>query len=138
MTKYDWLLLGHLLAAFLFLCGAIVAGVLHWLAMRRTRPSEVALLLQLVRTTVPLVGIGSLAALGFGLWLVDEAGYGFGDGWIVAAIVLWSCPAPLPDRRASDSAMLASSPSASPPRATSRAPNCTAPSPTGPRSCSTT
>jgi len=89
VTKYDWLLLGHILAAFLFLCGAIVAGVLHWLAMRRTRPSEVALLLGLVRVTVPLIGVGSLAALGFGLWLVDEAGYGFGDGWIVAAIVLW-------------------------------------------------
>ena len=25
----------------------------------------------------------------FGLWLVDEAGYGFGDAWIVAALVLW-------------------------------------------------
>ena len=89
MTKYDWLLLGHLLAAFLFICGAIVAGVLHSLAMRRSRPSEVALLLGLVRMTVPLVAVGSLAVLGFGLWLVDEAGYGFGDGWIVAAIVLW-------------------------------------------------
>jgi len=89
VTKYDWLLLGHLLAAFLFLCGAIVAGVLHWLATRRARPSEVALLLGLVRMTVPLVAVGSLAVLGFGLWLVDEAGYGFGDGWIVIAIVLW-------------------------------------------------
>jgi len=89
VTKYDWLLLLHLLAAFMFLCGAMVAGVLHWLAMRRTRPSEIALLLGLVNVTVPLIGIGSLAALGFGIWLTDEAGYGFGDGWIIAALVLW-------------------------------------------------
>ena len=89
MTTYDWLLLGHLLAAFMFLSGAIVAGVLHWLATRRPRPSEVALLLGLVRVTVPLIGVGSLAALGFGLWLVDEAGFDFSDGWILGAIVLW-------------------------------------------------
>ena len=25
----------------------------------------------------------------FGLWLVHNVGYGYGDGWIVAALVLW-------------------------------------------------
>lgn len=95
MTKYDWLILAHLLAAFLFLCGVIVAGTLHFLATRRARPSEVVLLLGLVRVTVPLIGVGSLAALGFGLWLVDEAGYDWGDGWIIGAIVLWLASAAL-------------------------------------------
>jgi len=34
---------------------------------------------------------GSLMTLGFGLWLVDAApfGYSYGDGWVIAALVLW-------------------------------------------------
>ena len=34
------------------------------------------------------IGIGTLLAFVFGLWLVHEAGYGYDDGWVVAAIVL--------------------------------------------------
>lgn len=89
MTKYDWLLLTHILGAFLFLSGSVVAGILHTAAMRRDRPSEVALLLGLVRPMVIAVGAGSLLTLGFGIWLADDAGYGIGDEWVVAAIVLW-------------------------------------------------
>jgi uncharacterized membrane protein len=91
VTKYDWLLLIHILGAFLFLSGSIVAGILHVAAMRRDRPSEIALLLGLVRPAVALVGIGSLMTLALGLWLAeDTAGYSAGDGWVVAAIVLWA------------------------------------------------
>jgi uncharacterized membrane protein len=50
----------------------------------------VATLFGLIRFAVPLIGIGLLFTLGFGLWLVHEAGYGYGDGWVVAAIVLWA------------------------------------------------
>lgn len=90
MTKYDWLLLIHILAAFCFLSGTVVAGVLHWLAMRRDRPSEVALLLGMVRPMVVLIGIGSIGTLVFGIWLAHYVGYGIGEGWVVAAIVLWA------------------------------------------------
>ena len=90
MTKYDWLLLVHILGAFLFLSGSIVAGILALAAMQREKPSEVALLLRLVRPVVGLVGVGSLTALGFGIWLADYVGYGFGKGWVVAAIALWA------------------------------------------------
>ncbi len=90
MTKYDWLLLVHVLGAFLFVSGSIVAGILAFAAMQRERPSEVALLLRLVRPAVAIVGIGSLVALGMGIWLADYVGYGFGKGWIVAAIALWA------------------------------------------------
>jgi uncharacterized membrane protein len=38
---------------------------------------------------VPLIGIGLLLTLAIGLWLVSEADYSFGDGWIIAALVLW-------------------------------------------------
>ena len=89
MTKYDWLLLIHILGAFLFLSGTIVAGILHLAAVRRDRPSEVALLLGLVRPAVVAVAVGSIVVLGFGIWLADDAGYGIGDAWVVTAIVLW-------------------------------------------------
>jgi uncharacterized membrane protein len=90
VTKYDWLLLFHILGAFLFVSGSIVAGVLALAAMQRERPSDVALLLRLVRPAVIVVGIGSLVALGLGIWLAEYVGYGLGQGWVVAAIVLWA------------------------------------------------
>jgi uncharacterized membrane protein len=90
VTKYDWLLLVHILGAFLFLSGSVVAGVLAVAAMRREVPSEVALLLRLTRPVVVLVGIGSLVALGLGLWLAEYVGYGLDQGWVIAAIVLWA------------------------------------------------
>ena len=89
MTKYDWLLFLHMTGAFLFLGAAVVAIVLNVAALRRNRPSEIALLLRLIaQTTVGFI-VGLLLLLIFGLWLVHEAGYRYGDGWIVAALVLF-------------------------------------------------
>jgi uncharacterized membrane protein len=89
VSTYDWLLLFHIVGAFLLFSGSVVAGLLHLAAIRRERPSEIALLLGLVRPAVPLILIGALLTLALGLWLTDEAGYSYGDGWIVAALVLW-------------------------------------------------
>jgi uncharacterized membrane protein len=75
----------------LLIGGIVIAGILNVAAIGRDRrPSEVATLFGLIRFAVPLIGIGLLFTLGFGLWLVHEAGYGYGDGWVVAAIVLWA------------------------------------------------
>jgi uncharacterized membrane protein len=90
VTKYDWLLLVHILGAFLFVSGSLVAGILAFAARQRDRPSEVALLLRLVRPVIGIVGVGSLVALGMGIWLADYVGYGIGKGWVVAAIGLWA------------------------------------------------
>jgi uncharacterized membrane protein len=90
VTKYDWLLLFHVLGAFLLFSGVIVAGILQLAAVRRERPSEVALLLGLIRPAVAAVGLGAAITLGLGLWLADDAGYGIGDQWVIAAIVLWA------------------------------------------------
>jgi uncharacterized membrane protein len=90
LSTYAWLLVFHLLAAFCFVAGSVVAGILHWLAMRRDRPSEIALLLGLVRPMVIVIGVGSLAALGFGIWLTQDNPNGSAlAGWVIAAIVLW-------------------------------------------------
>lgn len=91
MTEYQWLLGFHVLGAFLFVSGAVVAGLLHFAAMRRERPSEVALLLRLTRAGVAVNGIGSLVSLGLGIWLVEHLPYyNFGDAWIAAALALWA------------------------------------------------
>ncbi len=88
MTKYDWLLLTHILGAFLLFGGSVTAGIFHLVASRRDRPSEIALLLGLIQPAVIAIVLGSIVTLGLGVWLAEDAGYGVGDEWVVAAIVL--------------------------------------------------
>ena len=82
------LLFLHILSAIVFLSGAAVAGVLQIAALRRERPSEVALLLRLTRVGVALVGAGGLATLVFGLALAGQQ-HRFGEAWVSASIALW-------------------------------------------------
>jgi len=90
VTQYGWLLFLHVTSAGLFFAGAVVAGVAQIAALQRNRPSEIATLLRLARYGVIFVGVGSLGALGFGLWLAGYVqGYSFGDTWIAASIALW-------------------------------------------------
>jgi uncharacterized membrane protein len=85
----DVALFGHLLGAFLFVSGTVVAGVAFEAGRRRESPSEIALLLGLARAGAALVGVGMLAVLAFGLWLVHLGGWGYGAGWVDAAIILF-------------------------------------------------
>jgi uncharacterized membrane protein len=89
VSKYDWALFLHITGAFLFLGGAVIAGVFSLAALGRERPSEIAALLRRTRWGIAAVSIGVLMTLGFGLWLVDIVGYGWGDAWIVVSLVLW-------------------------------------------------
>lgn len=86
---YEFALLFHLLGALLFVAGIVVAGVAFEAARRRDRAAEIALLLGLTRIGVLLVAIGALLLLGFGLWLVHLGGFGYGAGWISAALALY-------------------------------------------------
>ena len=89
MDLYQWLLALHVTGAFLFLGGGVIAAALNLVALGRDRPSEIALLFGLIRIAVVPILLGALLTLVFGLWLVHEAGYGYGDGWVVAALVLF-------------------------------------------------
>jgi uncharacterized membrane protein len=86
---YQWLLALHVTGAFLLLGGGAIAASLNLAALGRDRPSDIVLLFGLIRFAVVSIVVGSLLALVFGLWLVHEAGYGYGDGWVVAALVLF-------------------------------------------------
>jgi uncharacterized membrane protein len=91
VDTFHWLLMAHITGAFLLVGGSVAAGVLNTIALRAERPSDAALLLRLIRRTVPLIGVGSVATLVFGLWLVgEEEGVKLFSFWIVAALVLWA------------------------------------------------
>lgn len=84
---YEWALFLHLVGAILFFAGLAVAAVGQGAARRRSRPSEVAVLLRAARWGVAMVGAGTLLALAGGFWLLDLTAYGF-DGWVVASLGL--------------------------------------------------
>jgi len=87
-VSYSTALALHVLGAFLFFAGMVVAGAFHLAALRREEPREVAALLRLTRVGVVAVAFGFALVLVFGFWLVDLAGYALGDGWIVGSLVL--------------------------------------------------
>ena len=89
VTTYHVALFGHLLGVLVFVSGIVLAGVPFELARRRRAPSEIAVLLGLARAGVPLVGVGALLLLGFGLWLVHLGPWGFGTGWVDGALALF-------------------------------------------------
>jgi uncharacterized membrane protein len=84
----DFALFCHLLGAFLLVAGTAVAGVAFESARRRESPGEIALLLGLARIGALLVVFGMVVALAFGLWLVHLGDWGYGAGWVDAAIAL--------------------------------------------------
>jgi hypothetical protein len=78
---YDTLLFFHILAAF-FLGAGVVIYSSFVLGSPVNGPTRIV--------AEALWGIGGLGTLGLGIWLalyLDE--YGFWDGWIIGAIVLW-------------------------------------------------
>lgn len=89
MTDYRIALFLHVLGAISFFSGMAVAAAAHTAALRRERPSEIALLLGVTRVGVLLVAAGAALILAFGLWLVDLGGFGYGEGWISAALALF-------------------------------------------------
>jgi uncharacterized membrane protein len=89
VSTYEWLLALHVSAAFFLVGGSVVAAVFNVWARRSERPSDVALFLRLQMVGVIALGIGSVTALVLGLWLVHEAGYGYGQFWVWGAVILW-------------------------------------------------
>jgi len=79
VDTYDWLLFLHVLGAFLVLGGAVLAGVFNFAALRRERPSEIALLFKFARVGVASIGIGMVLTIVLGLlWVLANALGGIG------------------------------------------------------------
>ena len=86
------LLFLHLVGAFVYVSGAMAAAVLRLAAMRRERPSDVALLMRAVRPAVPVIAAGLVLVLAFGFWSADRLGVDLGSTWLTATFALlgWS------------------------------------------------
>ena len=92
LTLYDWLLFAHVLAAMVWVGGAVVLMALSIITLRGRDPQGVA---RFVRT-LPVLGPAVLApatigVVGFGVWLVlDSDAWEFGQTWIVVALALFA------------------------------------------------
>ena len=76
--------------AFLLLGGAVFSGILNIAALRRERPSEIAVLYRLIRLAVAAISAGILLTLVFGLWLVADLDYiKWSDTWVILALIGW-------------------------------------------------
>jgi uncharacterized membrane protein len=90
VDRYHWLLLFHMAGAFLVVGGATLAGIFNIAALRRERPSEIAILFRLTRIAVVSVMAGMTIALVFGLWLVADLDFvAWSDAWVITALILW-------------------------------------------------
>jgi len=78
----DGILFLHFAGVLLFVGGSIAAAVLRLAAMRRERPSEIALLLRAVRPAVPLVAGGLVLAIAAGFWLAHRLDLDLGATWL--------------------------------------------------------
>ena len=84
---YSTLLFLHVTSAFTMVTAAGLFLAIA-LAQRSNRHSATAL--RLAPAAAILWPIGSLLAIVFGVWLaLHDSQYSLGDGWIIAAIVLW-------------------------------------------------
>jgi uncharacterized membrane protein len=79
----------HVAFAILFLVGIAAAAVFNVRALAAPRPSAVVREFRRVRPIALIVSLALLGALATGLVLVHRRGYAYGDGWILASIVLW-------------------------------------------------
>ena len=84
----DGILFLHLAGVLLFVGGSIAAAVLRLAAMRRQRPSEIALLLRAVRPVVPVVAGGLVLAIAAGFWLAQRLGFALSQTWLTVTFVL--------------------------------------------------
>lgn len=77
----------HLIGAFLFVSGSIGIFIIRYSANSYTKPLEISLLLRTARYLVPLVAIGLVMTIGFGLWLAKMENY-WKESWLVGTYAL--------------------------------------------------
>jgi len=91
VTRYDWLLFLHVLAAFSLVAAEVLFTFLILNGRNLDVPSDVARIFRLSRVGEVLLNAGLIGVLIFGIWLAIEVdGYKLWDGWVIAALVLWA------------------------------------------------
>ncbi len=89
---YQWLLLGHILAAMVWVGGAVLLGVLAVRASRDADPGAVGRFVSGMRVVGPRVlAPATIAVVGLGVWMVlHSAAWDFGQFWVQLALVLFA------------------------------------------------
>jgi len=91
VTTYQWLIFLHVLFAFGLITTTLTVHALYLAARRRSRrPAEVLPLLGAMRRVAPVIGPFGLLTLAFGIWLVLEVGYRWGNVWIWLSLVFFA------------------------------------------------
>ena len=89
MSKYDWLLLIHVAAAFAVVTAIVLWTLLIVASRGPDRAGHAALASAFGRPARILFLAGGLLVLVFGIWLAVDVEYGLTDEWVIGAIVLW-------------------------------------------------
>lgn len=90
MSLYEFLVIAHILGAFLMGAAAGITTAAAVMAGRARTSGELVSWLSLQRASELFVTTpGAIIAIVFGSWLVSEAGYEFSEVWISAAYTLW-------------------------------------------------
>jgi uncharacterized membrane protein len=89
---YDWLLFLHIVAAMIWVGGAVLLGALATRVLRSGEPAAVARFLGSLRVIGPLVlAPATVAVLVLGVWLVlESSAWSFGQLWVQLALVLFA------------------------------------------------
>jgi uncharacterized membrane protein len=88
---YDWLLFAHIVAAMVWVGGAVLLGVLAVRASRDPDRGAVSRFISTMKVIGPMVlAPATLAVVGFGVWLVlNSAAWDFGQRWVQLALALF-------------------------------------------------
>jgi uncharacterized membrane protein len=90
-SLYEWLKFLHIVAAMVWLGGAVALGLFSILSLRSRRPDAVTRFVGMLRVAGPALFIPPMAlVLGLGIWMVVDGGWGFGPTWIKLALVLFA------------------------------------------------
>jgi len=91
-TLSDWLLLGHVLAAMVWLGGGVMLAALATLTVRVGDADAVRRFVRPLRIVGPAVlAPATIAVVGLGVWLVlREAAWSFGQTWVWLALALFA------------------------------------------------
>lgn len=77
----------HLLGAFLFVSGCVAISILRFSAIHSQDTAEIVTLLNTAKKVVPVVVVGYVITVAFGLWLAKIEGY-WDRPWLQICIVL--------------------------------------------------
>jgi uncharacterized membrane protein len=91
-SLYEWLLFGHILAAMVWVGGAVLLGALAIAVLRAGETDTIARFLRALPAIGPRVlAPATVAVVGLGVWLVlDSAAWDFGQAWVQIGLGLFA------------------------------------------------